>query len=84
MGALYGQPHPIIPKVIPSTINTTGLNLGSTIAEEWANAKLICSRFSLGKVRFCHSGNEGNLHALAAVRRVIEKRNVAVFTGGHP
>ena len=57
--------------------------MGSTIAQEAAYAKLICSRFRLEKVRFCNSGTEANLHALAGARRFTGKRKVVVFSGGY-
>jgi glutamate-1-semialdehyde 2,1-aminomutase len=44
---------------------------------------LICERFKLGKVRFCNSGTEANLHALAGARRFTGKRKVMVFYGAY-
>ncbi|KAG0650394.1 putative aminotransferase [Hyphodiscus hymeniophilus] len=80
---LYGHSHPLIKKTLIDTINNIGLNLGSTIAQETAHAKLICSRFHLDKVRFTNSGTEANLHALAGARKFTGKRKVAVFSGGY-
>tara|TARA_R110002060_G_scaffold24129_1_gene32723 strand:+ start:2155 stop:3318 length:1164 start_codon:yes stop_codon:yes gene_type:complete len=81
--ALYGHSHPLIKESLINTINTVGLNLGSTIAQEAEHAKLICSRFGLDKVRFCNSGTEANLHALAGARHFTGKRRVVVFSGGY-
>ena len=80
---LYGHSHPLIQKTLINTINNVGLNLGSTIAQETAHAKLICSRFHLDKVRFTNSGTEANLHALAGARKFTGKRKVVVFSGGY-
>ncbi|KUJ17149.1 glutamate-1-semialdehyde aminotransferase [Mollisia scopiformis] len=81
--ALYGHSHPLIKESLINTINTVGLNLGATIAQEAKHAKLICERFNLSKVRFCNSGTEANLHALAGVRHFTGKRKVVVFSGGY-
>ncbi|KAF8850793.1 PLP-dependent transferase [Acephala macrosclerotiorum] len=81
--ALYGHSHPLIQASLISTINTVGLNLGSTIAQEAKHAKLICERFSLSKARFCNSGTEDNIHALAGVRYFTGKRKIVVFSGGY-
>ena len=80
---LYGHSHPLIQKALIDTINHVGLNLGSTIAQETAHARLICSRFHLDKVRFTNSGTEANLHALAGARKFTGKRKVVVFSGGY-
>lgn len=80
---LYGHSHPLIQKTLIDTIKKVGLNLGSTIAQEAAHAKLICSRFHLDKVRFTNSGTEANLHALAGARKFTGKRKVVVFSGGY-
>lgn len=81
--ALYGHSHPLIQKSLIDTINNVGLNLGATILQENVHAKLICDRFCLSKVRFCNSGTEANLHALAGARRFTGKRKTVVFYGGY-
>lgn len=73
----------MIQKCLIDTITNVGLNLGSTIAQEAAHAKLMCSRFHLDKVRFCNSGTEANMHALAGARYFTGKRKVVVFSGGY-
>lgn len=80
---LYGHTHPLIQKTLIDTITKVGLNLGSTIAQETAHARLMCSRFHLDKVRFTNSGTEANLHALAGARKLTGKRKVVVFLGGY-
>ncbi|TVY36690.1 putative aminotransferase [Lachnellula occidentalis] len=81
--ALYGHSHPLIQKSLISTIQSIGLNLGATIQQENVHAKLICERFNLSKIRFCNSGTEANLHALAGARRFTGKRKVVVFYGAY-
>ncbi|RDW58679.1 glutamate-1-semialdehyde aminotransferase [Coleophoma cylindrospora] len=81
--ALYGHSHPLIQESIISTVKNVGLNLGATIAQEAVHARLICQRFGLDKVRFCNSGTEANLHALAAARHFTGKRKVVVFSGAY-
>lgn len=65
------------------TNQTVGLNLGGTIQQEITHASLICERFNLGKVRFCNSGTEANLHALAGARKFTAKSKVVVFYGAY-
>jgi glutamate-1-semialdehyde 2,1-aminomutase len=68
---------------IKNVLDNVGLNLGSTIAQEHVHAAEICQRFGLGQVRFCNSGTEANLHALAGARAFTGKRKVVVFNGGY-
>ncbi|GAB7356638.1 hypothetical protein MBLNU459_g7358t1 [Dothideomycetes sp. NU459] len=82
---LYGHSHPVILDAIKTTLDTVGLNLGSTTAYEARYAALLCARFGLERVRFANSGTEANLHALGAARRFAGagKRKVVVFGGGY-
>jgi len=80
---LYGHSHPVIRETLINTITEVGMNLGATTAQEAKFAALICSRFNLERIRFCNSGTEANLHALAGARRFTGKRKVVVFTGGY-
>lgn len=80
---LYGHSHPVIRETLVRTITEVGLNLGATTAQEARFAALLCSRFNLERVRFCNSGTEANLHALAGARRFTGKRKVVVFSGGY-
>jgi glutamate-1-semialdehyde 2,1-aminomutase len=59
------------------------LNLGANNAKEAEYAALLCSRFKLDQIRFCNSGTEANLHALAAARHFTKKRKIVVFAGGY-
>lgn len=81
--ALYGHSHPTILSTINATLTTQGLNLSASTAQEATFATALCTRFALDRVRFCNSGTEANLHALAAARRFTGRRKVLVFHGGY-
>jgi glutamate-1-semialdehyde 2,1-aminomutase len=81
--AVYGHSQPIIQNAITATMHTYGLNLGATTKLESQYASLICSRFGIDRVRFCNSGTEANLHALAGARKFTGKRKVVVFANGY-
>jgi glutamate-1-semialdehyde 2,1-aminomutase len=81
--ALFGHSQPLIRKTIVETIDTVGLNLGANNTKEAEYAALLCSRFHLDRIRFCNSGTEANLHALAAARHFTGKRKIVVFAGGY-
>jgi glutamate-1-semialdehyde 2,1-aminomutase len=59
------------------------MNVGGNTAQEQIFAREVCSRFNLEQVRFCNSGTEANIHALAAARAFTKKRKVVTFTGGY-
>jgi glutamate-1-semialdehyde 2,1-aminomutase len=80
---LFGHSQPLIRKTIIDTIDNVGLNLGANNAQEAEYAGLLCSRFGIDRIRFCNSGTEANLHALAAARCFTEKRKIVVFAGGY-
>lgn len=80
---VYGHSNPIIQETITSTTQTYGLSLGATTKLEARYASLLCSRFSFDRVRFCYSGTEANLHALAAARKFTGKRKIAVCSSGY-
>lgn len=80
---VYGHSHPIIQKAITETMQTYGLNLGATTKLEAQYASLLCSRFSLDRVRFCNSGTEANLHALSGARKYTGKRKIVVFSNAY-
>ncbi|KAE8378489.1 pyridoxal phosphate-dependent transferase [Aspergillus bertholletiae] len=81
---LYGHSNPSIRDAIISTISRTGLNLGATTTAESLFAETIRRRItSIEQLRFCNSGTEANLHALAIARRATGKSKVIVFNGGY-
>ncbi|RGP59790.1 glutamate-1-semialdehyde 2,1-aminomutase [Fusarium longipes] len=81
--ALYGHSNPVIMSAIRHVLDDVGMNLGGNTAQEQLFARELCSRFNLEHVRFCNSGTEANIHALAAARAFTKKRRVVTFTGGY-
>lgn len=81
--ALYGHSNPVILSAVTETLQTVGLNVGATTAQEQVFARELCRRFDLEHVRFANSGTEANLHALAAARAFTKKRKVVAFGGGY-
>ncbi|KAH6898927.1 pyridoxal phosphate-dependent transferase [Thelonectria olida] len=81
--ALYGHSNPVILSAIATALQTTGLNVGATTAQEQIFARELCRRFDLEHVRFANSGTEANLHALAAARAFTNKRKIVAFGGGY-
>lgn len=59
------------------------MNIGATTAQELYFAQEVCQRFHLEQVRFCNSGTEANLHALAAARAFTKKPKVVTFNGAY-
>jgi glutamate-1-semialdehyde 2,1-aminomutase len=80
---LFGHSQPLVRDTIMETFDRVGLNLGANNTKEAEYAALLCSRFHLDRIRFCNSGTEANLHALAAARHFTGKRKVVVFAGGY-
>ncbi|KAM0423127.1 hypothetical protein ACHAPD_001598 [Fusarium lateritium] len=81
--ALYGHSNPIIMSAIRHVLDNVGMNVGGNTAQEQLFARELCSRFNLEHVRFCNSGTEANIHALAAARAFTKKRRVVTFSGGY-
>ncbi|KAM0215776.1 hypothetical protein ACHAQI_002874 [Fusarium lateritium] len=81
--ALYGHSNPVILSAIRDVLDNVGMNVGGNTAQEQVFARELCSRFDLEHVRFCNSGTEANIHALAAARAFTKKRKVVTFTGGY-
>ncbi|EKJ78039.1 hypothetical protein NXS19_001463 [Fusarium pseudograminearum] len=81
--ALYGHSNPVIMSAIRHVLDNVGMNVGGNTAQEQLFARELCSRFNLEHVRFCNSGTEANIHALAAARAFTKKRRVVAFSGGY-
>ncbi|OJD36322.1 glutamate-1-semialdehyde-aminomutase [Diplodia corticola] len=81
--ALLGHSHPRLLSAITSTLHDTGLSLGASTRHDAALAHALCARFRLARARFCPSGTEANLHALAAARAHTGRSKVVVFAGGY-
>lgn len=80
---VLGHSHPAVRRAAVRVLDEVGLSLGATVAQEHVFAEAVCGRFGLERVRFCNSGTEANLYALAAARAVTGRRRVVVFEGGY-
>ncbi|OKL60163.1 hypothetical protein UA08_04899 [Talaromyces atroroseus] len=81
---VYGHSHEIIRHALISTFDNVGVNIGAHTRGEVKLASLLCERFPcIEQLRFCNSGTEANLYALAIARRVTGKRKVIAFRGGY-
>ena len=79
---LYGHSHPVILEAIRGALEG-GLTLGGPNTHEVELATVVCERFpSLELVRFCNSGTEANVMALATARAVTNRPKVMAFEGG--
>ncbi|KAJ4130711.1 hypothetical protein NW768_006249 [Fusarium equiseti] len=81
--ALYGHSNPVILSAIRDVLDNVGMNVGGNTAQEQIYARELCTRFNIEHVRFCNSGTEANIHALAAARAFTKKRRVVTFNGGY-
>lgn len=80
---LAGHSHPALSRAIAGALGR-GMNLSASGADEVALAEALCGRFpSLERVRFCNSGTEANMMALALACAATGRRRVMVFEGGY-
>lgn len=80
---LYGHSNPVLVGAIRSALSE-GFVLGAPNRHEGLLAEAICGRFpSIELVRFCNSGTEANLLALALCRAVTGRAGVLVFGGAY-
>jgi glutamate-1-semialdehyde 2,1-aminomutase len=80
---LYGHSNPIIMEAAQRAIRD-GIVLGGPNRYEGELASEICARFpSIELVRFCNSGTEANLMALATARAVTARERILVFDGAY-
>ncbi len=76
---LYGHSDPIILDALRRALDR-GLVLGAPTELERALAQVICTRFpSIELLRFCNSGTEANLFALATALAVTGRKAVLAF-----
>lgn len=76
---LYGHSDPVLREAVRAALDR-GIVMAAPIAEEIALGALLCSRFpSLEQVRFCNSGTEANLFALATARAVTGRSRILAF-----
>lgn len=80
---LYGHSNPVLRAAAIEAIED-GTVLGGPNGYEGELAALICRRFpSCERVRFCNSGTEANLMALAAARAATGRSHVMAFEGAY-
>ena len=75
---IYGHSSPVIKKAITDALDK-GWNFGGKNEYEARLAKILVERFrySMDSIRFCNSGTEANLMALAAAVNFTRKQNVS-------
>lgn len=80
---VLGHSNPVIQAALSRAI-ADGLTLGAPNIYERDLAAAITARFpAMERLRFCNSGTEANLLALATARAVTGKPAVMVFGGGY-
>jgi glutamate-1-semialdehyde 2,1-aminomutase len=80
---LLGHSEPAVKAALVQAI-ADGLALGGPSVYEHELAAIISSRFaSMERLRFCNSGTEANLLALATARAVTRRPAVLVFDGAY-
>ena len=80
---LFGHSEPVIQAALKRAIDD-GLTLGAPNIYEHELATAISARFpSMQRLRFCNSGTEANLLALATARAVTAKPAVMIFNGAY-
>ncbi|MGM0584034.1 MAG: aspartate aminotransferase family protein [Pseudomonadota bacterium] len=80
---LYGHSESRILEAVREALSR-GLVLGAPTQAEGRLAALIAGRFaSVEKLRFCNSGTEANLMALATARAVTGRERIVVFRGAY-
>jgi glutamate-1-semialdehyde 2,1-aminomutase len=80
---LFGHSEPVIQAALKRAIDD-GLTLGAPNIYEHELAAAIIARFpSMARMRFCNSGTEANLLALATARAVTGKPAIMIFNGAY-
>jgi glutamate-1-semialdehyde 2,1-aminomutase len=81
--AVFGHSDPVIAAALAKAI-ADGLTLGGPSIYEHELAAAITARFrSIERLRFCNSGTEANLLALATARAVTGRPAVMMFKDGY-
>ena len=81
--AIFGHTHPRIQQEI-ETVLRQGINLGGPNRYEAALAEAVTRRFpSIEQVRFCNSGTEANMFALATARAATGRDKIMAFATGY-
>jgi glutamate-1-semialdehyde 2,1-aminomutase len=80
---LFGHSDAVVRETLAEII-AEGMTLGAPNRYEPLLAAEVAARFaSIEQVRFCNSGTEANLFALASARAVTTRPAVMVFAGGY-
>src|SRR5829696_9409959 len=80
---LFGHSHPVILAAVREAIDR-GISFGGPNEDEARLAEIICQRFpSIDLVRFCNSGTEANLMAVAAARASTRRSAILAFNGAY-
>src|SRR5215203_2025025 len=80
---LFGHSHPVILAAVREAIDR-GVSFGGPNESEARLAEIICQRFpSIDLVRFCNSGTEANLMAVAAARATTGRSAILAFNGAY-
>jgi glutamate-1-semialdehyde 2,1-aminomutase len=80
---LFGHSHPVILAAVREAIDR-GVSFGGPNENEARLAEIICQRFpSIDLVRFCNSGTEANLMAVAAARATTGRSAILAFNGAY-
>jgi glutamate-1-semialdehyde 2,1-aminomutase len=81
--ALFGHSNDVIKSAIVNALDD-GVAMGAPTPYERELAGLLCERFpSVEQVRFCNSGTEANLMALATARVVTGRNKLLAFNDGY-
>jgi glutamate-1-semialdehyde 2,1-aminomutase len=79
----FGHSDPVIAAALREGVDA-GLAMGGPGSTDALFAKLLCDRFpSIERVRFCNSGTEANLFALAAARMYTGREKILAFRGAY-
>jgi len=80
---LFGHSDPAVKAAVQEALEL-GVAMGAPTRYERDLAVLICERFpSLERVRFCNTGTEANIMALATARAITGRDKVLVFEGAY-
>jgi glutamate-1-semialdehyde 2,1-aminomutase len=80
---LFGHSNPVVLAAVREALDR-GLSFGGPNENEARLAQILCQRFpSIELVRFCNSGTEANLMAIAVARAATGRSSILAFDGGY-
>lgn len=80
---LFGHSNPVILTAIRAALDK-GISFGGPNEDEARLAQILCERFpSCELVRFCNSGSEANLMAVATARAATGRSHILAFDGAY-